>query len=247
MYHIVYLTTNLVNQKIYVGVHSTYNLDDGYIGSGLTIKYAIRKYSKVKFSRQILYYCLTRTDALEKESQIVDKYFISRKDTYNSCIGGYGGSLDYINNLSDEEKLLRNKNISIKKLGKTVKNGGRKSSVYDKELKIKIAKLRNEIYGNPSHSEEARLKISKFFKNKTYEEIHGKEKATQLREAKRIQLSSEEYREKRMKNRAATISNYTEEQKFEQNAKISKALKGKPKSEAHKQKLKEAALKRFKK
>jgi hypothetical protein len=24
MYHIVYLTTNLVNNKIYVGVHSTY-------------------------------------------------------------------------------------------------------------------------------------------------------------------------------------------------------------------------------
>jgi len=36
---IVYLTTNLVNKKIYVGVHKTLTPDvfDGYIGCGINI------------------------------------------------------------------------------------------------------------------------------------------------------------------------------------------------------------------
>lgn len=31
-FHIIYKTTNLINGKIYVGLHSTDNVDDGYLG-----------------------------------------------------------------------------------------------------------------------------------------------------------------------------------------------------------------------
>jgi hypothetical protein len=48
-YHIVYLIRNLVNYKIYVGVHSTQNLYDGYLGSGKILKLDILKYGKEKF------------------------------------------------------------------------------------------------------------------------------------------------------------------------------------------------------
>ena len=36
---IVYLTTNIKNNKIYIGVHNTYNPDkfDGYIGCGVNV------------------------------------------------------------------------------------------------------------------------------------------------------------------------------------------------------------------
>lgn len=88
MYHIVYLTTNLVNQKIYIGIHSTYNLNDGYLGSGIALTQATRKYGVRNFKTQILYYCMSRLDALELESMIVDSQFINRLDTYNISIGG---------------------------------------------------------------------------------------------------------------------------------------------------------------
>jgi len=35
---ILYLTKNIINQKIYIGVHSTYNINDGYLGSGKLLK-----------------------------------------------------------------------------------------------------------------------------------------------------------------------------------------------------------------
>jgi hypothetical protein len=88
MYHLVYLTTNLVNNKIYVGVHSTYNLEDGYLGKGIAIKKSIIKYGRKMFKRQILHFCLTREDAFKLETQIVDINFVLRKDTYNLTIGG---------------------------------------------------------------------------------------------------------------------------------------------------------------
>lgn len=77
---------------MYIGVHSTYNLNDGYIGSGKLLSLAVKKYGKDKFTYQILHYCLDVDHAYELETQIVDQWFVDRKDTYNMCIGGSGGN-----------------------------------------------------------------------------------------------------------------------------------------------------------
>ena len=49
----IYRTTNLINNKYY-GKHSTHNINDGYLGSGVLLYKAIKKYSKENFSRDIL-------------------------------------------------------------------------------------------------------------------------------------------------------------------------------------------------
>jgi len=89
MYYLVYLIRNLVNNKIYVGVHSAWNLDDGYLDSGQNIKRAIKKYGKENFERTILHYCYDEIQMYEWEKQIVDKNFIMHDNTYNLCVGGY--------------------------------------------------------------------------------------------------------------------------------------------------------------
>lgn len=86
----LYKITNLVNNKIYVGVHSG-DPNDNYLGSGLHIKRAIKKYGITNFNRKILIECETEKEAYDIESILVDDNFIKRIDTYNLKTGGRGG------------------------------------------------------------------------------------------------------------------------------------------------------------
>lgn len=105
MKYIVYKTTCLVNNKIYVGVHQTKNPEifDGYLGRGLyknhskyiknpiaPFHYAVKKYGFENFKREVLFIFNSREDAYNKESEIVNEEFILRNDTYNVALGGIG-------------------------------------------------------------------------------------------------------------------------------------------------------------
>ena len=103
MKYIVYLTTNKIDNKIYVGVHKTDNPDkfDGYLGCGINrfkkssivqksnyFHNAVNKYGFDSFTRVTLKIFDSEQDALDFESLIVDKDFINRDDTYNMVEGG---------------------------------------------------------------------------------------------------------------------------------------------------------------
>ena len=89
-YNILYKTTNLVNGKIYIGVHSTDNLDDGYLGSGVALLAAIKEYGKKSFTRDILKFFYTQQASYAEEFRIVDASFIDDRSNYNIKIGGEG-------------------------------------------------------------------------------------------------------------------------------------------------------------
>lgn len=55
MYGIIYITTNNINGKKYIGQHRCSTRDfDGYYGSGTLLKDAIRIYGQQNFTRQTL-------------------------------------------------------------------------------------------------------------------------------------------------------------------------------------------------
>ena len=90
MYGYIYLTTNLVNGKIYIGQHIAQEFEPNkYIGSGILLKKAIKKYGKDNFKNELLCECLSQSELDEKEI-----YFISKFDSqnpeigYNLCAGG---------------------------------------------------------------------------------------------------------------------------------------------------------------
>ena len=95
-YYYLYQITNLVNAKIYVGVHKTKNLDDSYMGSGKVISAAIQKHGIENFKKDILEFFDTSGAMYAKEKEIVTDEFLLREDTYNLRRGGTGG-FDYIN------------------------------------------------------------------------------------------------------------------------------------------------------
>lgn len=99
--HIVYKTTNLINQRYYVGKHTTNNLNDEYLGSGKLLCQAVSKYGKENFKREILYIFETEADAFLKEAEIVNVDLISDPMCYNLAPGGCGG------NTHNEESLQR--------------------------------------------------------------------------------------------------------------------------------------------
>lgn len=89
MYYTIYKITCKINNKIYIGQHSTENLDDKYFGSGALLKEEIKLFGKENFIKEILYTFDTWEECDLKETQIVDSFFIARPDTYNCRIGGY--------------------------------------------------------------------------------------------------------------------------------------------------------------
>ena len=89
VYYYLYQITNLVNGKIYVGVHRTDNLKDGYMGSGVYLKRAQQKHGIENFEKKLLQFFENEKDMYSAESYMVDISFVSRKDTYNLAEGGY--------------------------------------------------------------------------------------------------------------------------------------------------------------
>lgn len=117
-YYFIYKTTNIVNQKIYIGMHRANILNDAYLGSGKLLLRAIKKYGKENFKREILFTFSNERDMVEKEMELVTEEFCRRNDTYNVMPGGNWGSKDR-NNLSFEGRSHSNetkthlRNISL--------------------------------------------------------------------------------------------------------------------------------------
>jgi len=92
--HYIYKTTNIINGKYYIGMHSTDNVDDGYIGSGKLLWFSIKKYGKENFVCEILEYLPNRQTLKEREKEIVNKILLEDKSCLNLKLGGYGGFVD---------------------------------------------------------------------------------------------------------------------------------------------------------
>jgi len=153
MKHYVYKITNLVNNKIYIGKHSTSNPNDGYMGSGKILKIAIKKYGMDKFKKEILFEFDSSFDALLMESDIVDETFVARLDTYNIKIGGAGG-WDHV----DAKKASEKGNLTLKK---KLEDEDFKKEYFEKlSASMKLYhKYNNNAFKGKRHTDDTKKKI----------------------------------------------------------------------------------------
>ena len=92
MFHYVYEITNNINGRKYIGKHSTNDMNDGYMGSGIAIKQAIKKYGSKNFSKKIIKSFETSEEAFKFEKEIIEQLdCVNNYKYYNMSDGGIGG------------------------------------------------------------------------------------------------------------------------------------------------------------
>lgn len=109
-FNFVYITTNLINGKQYIGDHSTNNLDDHYLGGGVYLNRSIKKYGKENFKKEILEQFGTKKEAFDAQKKYIDLYNTLKPKGYNISPAGGHQCKDSI---SDETKIKIKKNTKI--------------------------------------------------------------------------------------------------------------------------------------
>lgn len=89
--HYLYKTTCIITNRYYIGMHSTHNLDDNYMGSGKRLRRSIRKYGVNNHKKEILEFFENRDLLIEAEKKIITYEILKDTNCMNLMCGGKGG------------------------------------------------------------------------------------------------------------------------------------------------------------
>lgn len=90
-YHFLYRTTNTITGKFYIGAHSTNDINDTYLGSGLVLNRSITKYGALNHIREIIMFVHDARELYDIEKLIVDEELLNNPMCMNLKLGGKGG------------------------------------------------------------------------------------------------------------------------------------------------------------
>ena len=180
-YGYIYKTTNLKNNKIYIGKHKG-KFDPNYFGSGKNIKYFLNIETKDNFKVECIIYAedKIKLDALEKYYIKEYRRFLTTDFLYNISNGGGGGPLTQ----ETKDKIGKANAIALK--GKPLKHKvgcicfickAKRGETKDQNLGIK-----NGMYGKRyKHKQETIDKIKKTKAEHPYR--HNKERIEKIRQS----------------------------------------------------------------
>jgi group I intron endonuclease len=155
---IVYLIENLINGKKYVGMDT--NNNPKYLGSGILITKAIKKYGKENFKKSVLEYCFSIEELEVKETWWIN-YFnaLEREDFYNLEDNKKRGINPFANKTPEE----------LRKIFSKIQNKERNEKIGKANSKPKpkgFGDMMSEIHKGRKRSEESKLKQSKSLKGR---------------------------------------------------------------------------------
>lgn len=103
----IYQITNKIHGRFYIGAHKTKDPYDDYMGSGVAIREAIKKYGRENFEKIVLHVFDTPEEMFEKECELVTEEVVLDPLCYNLTSGGLGGyQWSSIEKQSESTKLL---------------------------------------------------------------------------------------------------------------------------------------------
>ena len=153
MIHSIYKTTNNINGKFYIGMHTSIDPNDDYLGSGTTLKSSIKKYGRENFTKEILKICESREE-LEHFEELYVGMNIDDPLCYNLKDGGQGGwDHTHVDGVIAE---LRKSRIK-----ESFKKGRSKGWQLTTEQRSEMFSGEKNGFHGMTHSKEARAKIGK--------------------------------------------------------------------------------------
>ena len=168
-YHFIYKTTNLLNGRYYIGMHSTFNLEDGYMGSGKRLRRSLNKHGKENHKVEIIEFVNSREELKNREREIVNLNEIAKEQCMNLMIGGDGGrgftsEQQKLNAKKSKNKikwLKENDKEWLKKFKNNLSKGQKK--VYDESKRDKFYFYD---WNGKNHTDESKKLMSKIKKGK---------------------------------------------------------------------------------
>jgi hypothetical protein len=162
-----------VTNKYYIGMHSTDDLEDGYIGSGKRLWYSINKYGKERHFKEILEFMEDRESLKAREYEIVNEELLNDKMCMNLQLGGGGGFSNYehmmkcsLAGAKSPGRIDKSKKAFIEKL----KDPSYKKNFSDKIKEGIVGRPGNRAMLNKKHNNVTKQKMS---------DSHKKEKNSQ--------------------------------------------------------------------
>jgi hypothetical protein len=104
-YYYIYQIKNKINEKTYIGQHRCDSLKiDSYMGSGVALHKAYKKYGKENFEKTIILSCENSEQADFYEKQYIKFYRLAKMAEYNIADGGAGNTSNRGKHFSEERK-----------------------------------------------------------------------------------------------------------------------------------------------
>lgn len=166
-HHFIYKTICKVTGKYYIGMHSTDDLGDRYLGSGSYLSRSIKKHGRENHICEILEFHPDRKMLREREAELVTSDLVENQMCMNLRLGGDNGA--YGRTLSEETR----QKISESHKGKVKTEEHRRN--LSKSLKGK------ERQSGWKHSDEAKRKISESAKKRTKHSMSGRHHTDETR------------------------------------------------------------------
>jgi len=266
-YHYFYKITNNISNKFYFGKHSTYNIYDGYRGSGTDLKIDYNRYDISTFTMTILDFFNTADEAYKKEERIVTKELVEDSNCYNINLGGSHGLIYH--NSKTKDKL--SKAHTGKKLSDETKNkisdalSGAPKPTRTKEhcdnisksnkgkhrsdkIKQKMSENHVKYWEGKHRSDETKNKISDKLKGTflgtSFEDRYGKIKSDEIKDkislGNKGRVSSMKGKHHSEETKTKISNSHIGKHKTKEHCNnISKAKTGTTLTEEHKQKIKD--------
>lgn len=252
LYHYIYVTTNKINGHNYIGQKALYKGStpetDGYLGSGkILLEYAIPKYGRENFYKEVIETCKTQEEANILEKKYIEYYRSIGLANYNISDGGNGGNMGDVVNKKISESVQKlhasEKGVEVRKKI----SAARQKQVFSEESKQKHKKSIDEYWNSEEGQRQRKINSERNKSLKQTKGYHWYNNGIIQTVAKECpegfvpgKLFNRKHTEEEKQARRDWYANLPAERKAEIVKKIGDAHKGKPKSDTCKANISKA-------